>query len=834
MVRGSDCWPSSGCSSPWKTYSRVLCLLLVVAGGSAWAQEPSFEGMVRLVSLRIYPPVIELDGKGASQTLTVVATDANGVEWDVTGSSSLRLQNPSLSRVSDDGTLYGLANGETAMVATVGPTSAKATVIVRNISAGRSLSFVRDVVPVLTRSGCAGSNCHGSVRGKNGFKLSLFGYEPSADYAAITTANEGRRVNFTAPDKSLILQKPTFTIPHGGGVRFKVDSPEYDILHEWLRQEAPYEREVSPKIASLDAYPDERILVGVGSMQQLVVTAEFDDGSKEDATGKVQYSSGNDGVVKIGPRGRLIATGPGETAVMVRMLGKAVAVRVAVVEDPPMKDYPDVPRENFIDEFVFSKLERLNIIPSPLSSDEEFLRRVYLDTVGLLPTLEEAREFLRSEAPDKRAVLIDELLERDEFNDVWAINFNQVFRIRGGSMAQGIRRGHRWIRQAIASRKPFDQMAREMVTGQGMLYWDGAAKFYAIGSQNEPPDTHAVNVSQTLLGVRLECAKCHNHPFERWSQDDFWGFTAFFSRIRQKEVYAANEMSIYLKQEGQVLHPKTDLPVKPKFLDGPVVEEAPDKDVRKELAEWITGPKNPWFAPTAVNRIWKYYMGRGIVEPVDDFRVTNPPANPELLEALAAHFVEHGFNLRATIRVILNSRTYQLASEANESNQGDDINHSRYYIKRLGAEQLSDAVSQATGVPAKFPGYPLGVRAMEIPDGSPSYFLKVLGREALAEKIQDRDLALDLAQVLHLINGDTLVQKTRSEQGFLHRWLADEGVTDTELLDRVYLVSLSRSPRPTESEYVAKLLHETPTDRRGVFEDVYWSIFNSNEFFFNH
>ena len=834
MVRGFGCRHSSDYGSPRKASSGFLCLLLLVGSATAWAQEPSFEGMAQVVSVRIYPPVVELDGQGASQTLTVIATDANGVEWDVTGSSSLRLQNPRLSGVSDDGAIYGLANGETALDVTVGPASAKAAVIVKNVSVARSLSFVRDVVPVLTRSGCAGSNCHGSVRGKNGFKLSLFGYEPSADYAAITSVSEGRRVDFAAPEESLILLKPTFTIPHGGGVRFKVNSPEYDILHEWLRQEAPYEREAPPKIASLDAYPDERILVGVGSTQQLVVTAEFEDGSKEDATGKVQYSSGNAAVVKVGQRGRLIATGPGETAVMVRMLGKAVAVRVAVVEDPPMKDYPDVPRKNFIDEFVFAKLERLNIIPSPPSSDEEFLRRVYLDTIGVLPTLEEARQFLRSEVSGKRAVLIDQLLGRDEFNDVWAINFNQVFRIRGGSMAQGIRRGHRWIRQALASEKPFDQMVREMVTGQGMLYWDGVAKFYAIGNQNEPPDTYAVNVSQTLLGVRLECAKCHNHPFERWSQDDFWGFTAFFSRIRQKEVYAANEMSIYLKQEGQVLHPKTDQPVKPKFLDGPLVEEEPDKDVRKELAGWITDPKNPWFARTAVNRIWKHYMGRGIVEPVDDFRVTNPPANAELLEGLAAHFVEHGFSLRTTIRAILNSRTYQLSSEANQANQGDDINHSRYYVKRLGAEQLSDAVSQATGVPAKFPGYPLGVRAMEIPDGSPSYFLKVLGRAELAEKIQDRDLALDLAQVLHLINGDTLLEKTKSEKGLLHRWLADESVTASELLDRVYLVTLSRSPRPTESEYVAKLLHENPTERTGIFQDVYWSIFNSNEFFFNH
>ena len=817
------------------TWFSLLCVLPALGAGAARAQDqPSLEGMGRLVNLRLYPSESVLDGHEARQTITAIATDVNGVEWDVTEQASLEFKTRNVARRDADGRIYGLANGGTAVDVDFGPVSTSGTVIVKNLAGRRSLSFVRDVVPVLTRGGCAGSNCHGSVRGKNGFKLSLFGFEPEADYEAITTAGEGRRVNFETPEQSLILLKPTFTIAHGGGVRFEKQSPEYETLLEWLKQNAPFERESPQRIASLHVYPDERVLVGINSTQQLVATASFEDGTREDATLKVQYSTGNDRVAEVSKRGRLIATGPGETTVMVRMLGKAVAVRVAVVEDPPMADYPEVARNNFIDEFVFSKLERLNIIPSQLSTDEEFVRRVYLDTIGLLPTIEEARSFLTSEDPHKRAALIDELLERQEFNDVWAINFSDIFRIRSGTMAQGTRRGHRWIRQALVSRKPYDQLAREMVTGQGMLYWDGAPNFYAIGSQNEPPDTYAVNVSQTLLGVRLECAKCHNHPFERWSQDDFWGFTAFFSRIKQKEVYFANEMSIFLKQRGEVLHPNTKEPVKPKFLDGAVVEEKQDEDIREELADWITDPKNPWFARTAVNRIWKYYMGRGLVEPVDDFRVTNPAGNPELLDALEAYFIEHEFGLRAPIRAILNSRTYQLSSEANETNRGDEINHSRYYIRRLGAEHILDAVSQSTGVPDKFPGYPPGVRAMEIPEGSPSYFLKVLGRAEGADKIQERDLAVDLSQILHLINGDTLQKKIGSEKGVLRHWLADKTVSDSEVLDRIYLATLSRYPTTDESEYVATLINESPDERAGIFEDVYWSIFNSNEFFFNH
>ena len=817
-MRRSDGWLSWG--------ATALALGLVCLA----APSPAADGqaaMARVVDLSVYPADIVLDGRDAGQTVVVMAEDANGVEWDLTDQAALRLRDGDIARLDEGPTLVvrSLGDGTTRLVATYGGLSTQATVRVRNAGLSPDLSFVRDIVPLMTRGGCAGSNCHGSVRGKNGFKLSLFGFEPEADYQAITVASEGRRVDLKAPESSLLLLKPTFSIPHGGGVRFEVGSHDYSLLLEWLNQRAPYEQEQSPTITSLEVFPEERILVGEKSRQQLVVTASYSDGSREDATRKVQYSTGNDAVVGVEDGGGLVATGPGETAVMVRMLGKAVAVRVAVVADPPMTDYPEPPRHNFIDELAFSKLRKLNIIPSPLSSDEEFLRRVYLDTVAVLPTVAEAEEFLTSSDSNKRADLIDRLLERPEFNDVWAMNFNQVFRVRGGSMAQGVRRGHRWIREVLASHTPYDQMVREMVTGQGTLYWDGVAKFYAIGSQNEPPETFAVNVSQTLLGVRLECAKCHNHPFERWSQDDFYGFSAFFTRLRQKEVYQANEMTIFLKPEGEVLHPKTKKPVAPKFLDGAVLEVAPGDDVREQLAEWITDRRNPWFARALVNRVWKHYTGRAFVEPVDDFRVTNPPSNPELLDALADYFVEHEFRIRELVRAILNSRTYQLSSDANETNRGDIINYSRYYIKRLDAEQLADAVSQSTGVPENYGGYPTGTRAMEIPEGSPSYFLRVLGRSEAGEAIRERDLQIDLAQALHLINGNTIHDKVKSEEGALRKWLQDESVSDGELLQRVYLSTLSRFPKAHETSYVDKLLANDGAQRGEVFEDVYWSIF---------
>ena len=828
-------WPTRR-SESWHLWGATALALGLVCLA---VRSPAADGqaaMARVVDLSFYPADIVLDGRDASQTVVVMAEDANGVKWDLTDRAGPRLRDGDIGRLDEGGPLVvrSLEDGTTQLTASYGGLSTQATVRVKNAGLSPDLSFVRDIVPLMTRGGCAGSNCHGSVRGKNGFKLSLFGFEPEADYQAITVANEGRRVDLEAPESSLLLLKPTFSIPHGGGVRFEVGSHDYSLLLEWLKQRTPYEEEQSPTIASLEVFPEERILVGENSRQQLVVTASYSDGSREDATRKVQYSTGNDAVVDIEDGGGLVAAGPGETAVMVRMLGKAVAVRVAVVADPPMTDYPELPRHNFIDELAFSKLQNLNIIPSRLSSDEEFLRRVYLDTVAVLPTVDEAKEFLASSDSNKRAEVIDRLLERPEFNDVWAMNFNQVFRVRGGSMAQGIRRGHRWIRESLARRTPYDQMVRQMVTGQGTLYWDGVAKFYAIGSQNEPPETFAVNVSQTLLGVRLECAKCHNHPFERWSQDDFYGFSAFFTRLRQKEVYTANEMTIFLKPEGEVLHPKTKKPVAPKFLDGPVVEVAPGDDVRAQLAEWITDRENPWFAHALVNRVWKHYTGRGFVEPVDDFRVTNPPSNPELLDVLADYFVEHEFRIRELVRAILNSRTYQLSSDSNETNRGDIINYSRYYIKRLDAEQLADAVGQATGVPENYEGYPAGTRAMEIPEGSPSYFLRVLGRSEAGEEIRERDLQIDLAQALHLINGNTIHDKVKAEEGLLEKWLLDGTISDGELLRRVYLSTLSRFPKAEEASYVERLLASNGAKRREVFEDIYWSIFNSNEFFFNH
>ncbi|MBI1790104.1 MAG: DUF1553 domain-containing protein [Acidobacteria bacterium] len=685
------------------------------------------------------------------------------------------------------------------------------------------LSFVKDIVPIFTKSGCANSNCHGSIRGQAGFKLSLFGYEPDLDYDAII--KDGRRVSRKQPEKSLILQKPAFKAPHGGGQRFREDSLEYAAILDWIRDGATYDSAGSPRLQTLRVIPEEQTLIGIGAKLQLRASATYTDGQTEDVTRKVQYTPNDESVLEVFPSGEIRTRRAGETAIMVRTLGKAVAVRIAVVANPPMKDYPEVSGNNFIDELVFAKLRRLNIVPSARSTDHEFLRRVYLDAIGVLPTLEDTAAFLESPDPHKRVRLIDQLLQRPEYAEVWATRFADLYRV--GLLDQGSKGAsllYNWLRQAVREDKPYDLMATELITASGNLFYNPTANFYYITERSEP-DVIATNISQVFLGVRLECARCHNHPWEKWTQDDFWGFSAFFARMGVKDTYQGDESQILLKDAGEVIHPRTKKPVRAKYLDGPTQSEGPDEDIRENLAGWITAPDNPWFARALVNRVWKHHMGRGLVEPVDDFRVTNPPSNQALLDALARDFVSHGYSLRHLVRQILNSAAYQLSSEPNDTNRQDAINYSRYYVRRLMAEQLMDALVQITGIPEKYPSFRKGTRAMALPEGAPSYFLKTFGRMPAREKICERDDQPDVAQAMHLISGETLHNKITASGGALDRWLADPSLDDDQVVRRLFL-SAGLPPRP--------LPLCGACGRRERLEDVLWAILNSKEFLHNH
>jgi hypothetical protein len=774
-----------------------------------------FPASLAQAAISVYPPKVELSGRDATQVLTISAGDR-----DVTAECTFEFSDGKIATVSKDGRITAAGDGQAIL--TVRWKDERVTVPTRVSSTGRKPTpgFVKDVVPIFTMGGCANSNCHGSIRGQNGFKLSLFGFEPKPDFAAIM-----ERINRDSPEDSLVLKKPTAQEEHGGGFRFAIDSLEYRTILEWIKSGAAFESDGSPRIATLTVFPEERILGGVGATQQLVATATYTDGTRRDVTHLVQYSSNDPDTVEVSRDGKVKALQVGETAVMVRTLGQAVAAKIYVPQ-PPLASVPArAPRSNFIDEHVFAKLERLNIEPSGLSSDADFLRRVHLDTIGLLPTPQAAEEFLQSNDPGKRAKLIDELLVRPEFAELWALKFTELF--RSGTREAGDKASriiYEYMKKSIRDEKPYSQIVTELLLSQGPHLY-GTGGFWNVTFDSNAPD-HAVNISQIFLGTRIECAKCHNHPWEKWTQDDFYGFAAFFARVKIKQIHDDDENEHYYAEEGTVEHPKTHEVVAPKYLDGGLEPDLPEKDIRVPLAAWITSPENPFFSRAIVNRVWKHYLGRGLVESVDDFRVTNPPTNPALLDALAKDFSSHGYDWKHLARTILNSRTYQLSAEPTASNRADKLNYSRFTMRRMLAEQMLDTISQVTGMPEKFRGFPEGTRAMQVYSARPGvhYMLAAFGRPN-RDTICEREAVPDIVQTLHLISGETI-------NGRLAKWKPDPKMDDWAQLNAVYLSSLSRYPTAAELEQITARLAKQ--DRTDVFRDVLWAILNSKEFLYNH
>jgi hypothetical protein len=770
---------------------------------------------ISAADLAVYPPAVELCGRSATQVLAVTADGR-----DVTTECTFELSDGRAASVSKEGVLTALADGEASLTVRWKSETAIVPTKVSSASQEPKFEFVRDVVPIFTMGGCATSNCHGSIRGQNGFKLSLFGFEPKPDFEAIS-----ERIETVEPALSLVLMKPTAQTDHGGGFRFAVDSLEYRTILEWIKSGAPYESDGSPRIKSLSVFPEERVLTGVGGTQQLVATATYTDGTKRDVTHLVQYSSNDPDTVEVTRDGKVKGLQVGETAVMVRTLGQAVAAKIYVPRPPLAQAPPPAPRNNFIDEHVFAKLERLHVEPSSLSSDADFLRRAYIDTIGLLPTPQAAEEFLRSDDPDKRAKLIDELLARPEFAEFWALRFTELF--RAGTREAGDKASrllYDYLKESFQSNKPYSQMVTELLLSQGPHLY-GTGGFWNVTFDSNAPD-HATNISQIFLGTRIECAKCHNHPWEKWTQDDFYGFAAFFARVKIKQIHDDDENEHYYAVEGTVEHPKTKQVVTPKYLDGGLEPDEPEKDIRAPLAAWMTDPKNPFFSRAIVNRVWKHYLGRGLVEAVDDFRVTNPPTNPALLDALADDFSSHGYDWKRLVRTILNSRTYQLSAEPTESNRTDTINYSRYYMRRMLAEQMLDTICQVTGIPEKFPGFPPGTRAMQVYSSRPGvhYMLAAFGRPN-RDTICEREAVPDIVQTLHLISGNTINDR-------LAKWKPDSALNNEQQIDVIYLSSLARYPTAAEWEQINTRLAEL--DRTVVFQDVLWAILNSREFLYNH
>ncbi len=711
---------------------------------------------------------------------------------------------------------------------------ASATVEVRSLEVDRRLNFTNDVIPVLTKFGCNAGGCHGKATGQNGFKLSLLGFDPTADYDALVKEGRGRRIFPAAAARSLLLTKPTGQSPHGGGRKFDDQSPAYSLLLRWLNQGAPFGKSDDPTVARIEVAPPAPTMER-GARQQVRVVAHFSDGTTKDVTREAEYKSQQPDILTVDASG-LVATldATGEGTVMVRYMGQVDVARVSVPFGKTLPDsaYAHFRPTGFVDELVLQKWRKLGLAPSPLCTDEEFIRRASIDAIGTLPTPEEVSKFLAETSPDKRAQLVDRLLERNEYASYWANQWGDLLRNKrryGDGYKRGTFAFAAWIRDAFVQNVPYDQFVRGILTAQGDVSDSPAVVWY----REVRNVTHQVNdTSQLFLGTRIQCANCHHHPYEKWSQDDYWGFAAHFARLGQKQGAVANEQAIFVRKDGGVSQPRTGRAMKPKPLGGPEADYIRGEDPRQRLADWMTQPENPFFAKAITNRLWAHFLGVGLVEAVDDLRVTNPPSNPALLDALAQDFVTHKFDLKHLIRTIMSSQTYQLSSAPTPDNEKDRQNYARYFPRRLPAEVLSDAVDAATGSAERFGGFPAGTRAIDLPDEAiSSYFLDVFGRSQRETACEcERSKAPNLAQVLHLMNSPETQHKVANGRVGT---LLNEKKTDEEITRELFLWAFARLPKPEEKDAVMGYVR-TASARKPAFEDVLWSLLSSKEFLFNH
>jgi len=796
--------------------------------------------------VQVEPSTFALKGKWSSQTLLVLGQLRDGTARDLTSQAEFKSADASIAEVTQEGIVKPLSDGETtiSVVVEAGDSSvaAEARVTVTD-SQNDSVDFIHDVMPLVGRLGCNLPECHGSLKGKGGFNLSMFGAEPGDDYAALTKSAEGRRVNKVEPLKSLFLLKATVSIPHEGGERIQVGSPEYNMLALWVAQGALRGNEKEPEFVSVEVSPQEETLQK-GETRQLLATAVFSDGTRKDVTGCARYSSSQGSVAVVDESGKVKTDDYGESVVVATYMRRSDLARIVVPQPLPFP-FPEVPANNEIDELVFAKLRQLGIPPSELCSDDKFIRRVYLDVIGTLPTADEARAFLSDSEPQKRGNLIDGLLDRKEFVDFWALKWGDLLRIKSeyphNLWPKAAQTYYRWLRESLAQNKPYDQFARELLTSSGSNFRRGAVNFFRAVPQKDP-QTIAEGVALVFMGARVGCARCHGHPEESWGLEDDLGLAAFFAQMAYKETKEWKEEIVYVNPKQVLYHPVTREVVNPKFLGGEVVELDPQEDPRARFAQWLTSPENPWFARNVVNRIWFWLLGRGIVHEPDDLRPTNPPENPELLEYLEEELVGQNYDLKHVYRLILNSRTYQLSSKPNEWNQKDVAHFSRYQIKRLGAEQLLDAVSQVTEtgetfssiVPAPTITLPPGYWARQLSDANIEHpFLELFGRPARDTPYEsERSREVSMRQVLYFINSSELQGKVANSP-WIQR-LVEEGKSDPEIIEEIYLAALSRLPKEEETQKLTDYMAQNKDSRLEAIQDLVWAILNTKEFMFNH
>jgi hypothetical protein len=716
----------------------------------------------------------------------------------------------------------------------------------------RKLSFRHDVLPVLSKAGCNGGGCHGALAGKGGFRLSLNAYDPATDHYNITRENRGRRIEFVAPASSLFVTKPTAAVRHKGGKVLHENSEAYRILTRWIQQGAPGPSDGDPTIERVEMSPTLSQLKK-GQAQQLTVRAFFSDGTERDVTRWARFASTDATVAEVDEAtGLAKVIGHGEGAVTAWYSGQIALARITSPwpSDIPDEVYSQTPRRNVIDDAVLGQLRRLNLKPSPRSSDSEFIRRVHLDVVGMLPTPEVTRAFLADPSETKRDAMIESLLAQPEFVDYWTYRLSDLFLISGRKLRpDALKSYYQWLRGEMETGTPWDQIVRQVVSARGDTMKNGATNFYSV---HQDPETMAENVSQAFMSLSINCAKCHNHPLEKWTNDQYYSFANLFARVRAKgwggDARSGNgARTLFIANRGDLIQPRTGKPQPPAPLDGQAIESDSPEDRREALAEWLTAPENPYFTRSIANRVWANFFGRGIVEPVDDLRVSNPASNEPLLEAISAHLVENRYDLKALMRLILQSETYQRTSAPLPENMGDQKYYSRYYPRRLMAEVLQDAITSVTRISPKYDKITLadgstqgtnfyrdGTRALQLFDSSvTSYFLKTFGRNEREITCEcERSNKPSMVQVLHLSNGDTLNSNLRSEQSCVNVMIPQ---SDEEIIEETYLLCLSRPPSDGERKRLIAMFDSTPEkERRAAIEDLFWALMTSREFLFQH
>jgi hypothetical protein len=810
---------------------------------------------------KVFPGEVMLTGPRASQQLLALAVANGKVIGDRTDKAKFTSSNPAIAAVDEAGIIKAVGDGEVMITASLDGEQATVPVKVSRTRELSAPSFRNDIIPLLTKIGCNSGACHGALAGKGGFKLSLRGYAPAIDHFVMTRQALGRRVDRVEPAQSLVLLKPTMAITHGGGQKLEVGSTDYQILADWIAAGALPPREEDPRIQRLEVFPPAAVLMPKDTLQ-IVVRAWYADGHAEDVTRWVKFNSTEDLVATVDQEGKVHVTGYGEAAITLWYSNLVTTCRIASPLPAALdsKVFANATRRNYIDDWVLQKLAALRIPPSPPCTDAEFLRRAFLDATGTLPTPEEVQKFLaepkKGTVPafsdaDKRAKLIDALLDRPEFVDYWAYKWSDLLLVSTRQLPQeDVWAFYQYIRQSVADNRPWDRFAREILTATGSTLGNGAANYFVL-HKDVSDLTEATSI--TFLGMSITCCRCHNHPLEKWTQDQYWSMANLFSRVALKNSGRQGEISVQSQPFGDVSHPRRGIAMPPTPLDGKPLPLDSPTDRRQYFADWLTAPDNPYFARALINRVWRNFLGRGLVEPEDDLRQTNPPTNEELFNALVKDFIAHKYDVKHLIRTIMNSTTYQRSSAPLPENAADDRFYSHYLIRRLSAEVALDAYSQVIGVPTPFTklhsgdpggftaygGYPLGTRALQLPDSQvASRFLDAFGRPDRTQVCScERQQDSSVSQALHLNNGQTLNDKIRSKDSRIEKWL-QEKINDEEAVRRLFLLALSREPLPDELKKFKDLLAEAAKDsrttRREALEDLFWAVLTGREFLFNH